>query len=416
MLHIPWRTGVNMREFAYYGTHPFQYTTTKLQNDQLAALQGLNVKVVRFWASQHDSTLQASVAAVKHALDLILAHGMQAIVCLDDSLTGATLYIPGSDNYHNQAQGHLNANYWTDKAYLSHYIPQVTSIVSACKDHAGVLMWELGNEYLAVLPPPSGSPTTARSTAFYQFAKTASELIKSLAPTHLVSTGLMNSRQISAYDGGDLNAFAQKLYGLNSLDAISVHYYLNDGEESYANIDIAAANALGKPFYLGEFGAKYDSGGRPAYYKQQLDAWKNKGAFLAMPWAFDCSSMDIGVCDGDGCGGRFGDFGDIKTQLASYGVPVDPFRLTTAYQPISTPFTVQPYLASGVIGPHNVHIRKVPTTDNNDPIATLPSGTAIVITGKVSTTGTPADWYQISYQNQAAYLATTLVTLNTPPT
>ena len=76
-------------------------------------------------------------------------------------------------------------------------------------------------------------------------------------------------------------------------------------------------------------------------------------------------------------------------------------------------FTVQPFTADGVVNAGDVRIRSVPSTEGNNPIKLVGSGAKVSITGKVTTTGTPADWYQIAFNGNSAYIASQWVTVIT---
>lgn len=315
MLSIPWRTGVNMREFAYYGTPVMPHTSAALQTQQLQALKDLQVRLVRFFASQRDTPTAATIERLRTALDRLEQFGMQAIVCLDDGL-GSGFTVPGTNAFHSQVGGHLHSDYWVNENYRSDYLPHVSAIVRALKDHPAALLWELGNEY--ALHPRE--PMRVHSQAFLRFAAIASETIKEIAPQHLVSTGLVNSRHVASLVEDDVNAFARQLYGLASIDVISIHYYQHDGEKNYSGIDLAAARDLQKPFYIGEVGMDKNSGGRDGYLKNEIAEWKNAGAFTVLPWAFDTSPMDVGVSDLYAFARIHGDFEGIKNVMKSHGV------------------------------------------------------------------------------------------------
>ena len=300
MITIPWRTGVNMREFAFYGTSALQHTSAELQRRQLQSLRDLGIKVVRIFASHRNFTTQQCIDRMRISLAAFDEFDMQAIVCLDDGLSGAGFFIKGTDGYHNQTQGHLNAEYWTSSAWRTHHLPHTSAFATAFADHPAILMWELGNEY-ALHPRDGGQriPTRAQSAAFMEFARITSEAIKERSPRHLVTTGLVNTRHVCALEAGeDVNIFSRQLYSLASIDVISIHYYAHDGERQYAGTDVNTARALGKPYFIGEVGAhKSDSGDRADFYRREINEWRGSGAFTVLPWAFDNSEQDVGVSD-----------------------------------------------------------------------------------------------------------------------
>jgi murein DD-endopeptidase MepM/ murein hydrolase activator NlpD len=332
MITIPWRTGVNMREFAYYGTGAVRHTQAGLQDRQLAELKALNAKLVRFWASRHDMTTAEAVNRTRAAVDKIAAAGMQAVVCLDDSLSSG-FSVPGAMQFHTETQGHLHSRYWVEKRYLQDYLPHVRSIVTALKNHPGILMWELGNEY--ALHPRE--PGRLHSGAFLEFARTASGLIKEISPQHVVSTGLVNSRHVASLLEDNVAEYARRLYGIQSLDAVSIHYYEHDGEKVFADIDLAAARDLAKPFYVGEVGANRSLGDRAAYYRGELRQWRDGGAFTTLLWAFDTSSQDVGVSDEYAFGRIHRDFDALCNVLSAQSVDVPPFSVSSGVVVIPDP-------------------------------------------------------------------------------
>jgi hypothetical protein len=320
MLQISWRTGVNMREFAYYGTAARKYTDSGLQRRQLDALRDLQVKLVRFYASYNQFSTDQCIQRVQAALDLLQSYGMQAVVCLADSL-GSEFTIVGDGAFHTGPLGHLDKRYWHERAYNQHFMPFTTSLVRACAQHPAVAMWELGNEY-AIHPQPASWDD---GNAFLEFAKTASAAIKAAAPQALVSTGLVGTHHVAPQ--GYPEPFGRDLYGLPSLDAVSIHYYADDGEKMNAQREITLANTLGKPFYIGEFGAPQEWPDRAGYYRSQLDEWYRGGALTALPWAFDASASDVGVSDTKAFAGIRPDFQGIKNCMREFGRAADPIVL-----------------------------------------------------------------------------------------
>ena len=106
MTEISWRTGVNMREFAYYGTPARQHTTPALQRTQLEQLREMQVHLVRFYASCNIFAAHQCSEKVLGALNLLQEFGMQAIVCLTDSL-GSEFTVQGNESFHAAVLGHL---------------------------------------------------------------------------------------------------------------------------------------------------------------------------------------------------------------------------------------------------------------------------------------------------------------------
>jgi hypothetical protein len=319
-----WRTGANLRELAYYSPEYMQHIRPdmNLVESQLAALQGMKVKLVRFFACHRHADAQTSIARVRAVLDRLHHYGMQAIVCLDDSVS-PEFAVPRSDpNFPRTSTGHLHKKYWHERGYATDYLPHIRAIVGALGDHPAVLIWELGNEY--ALHPRPYEPRDGE--AFLKFAAAASETIKTLSPKKWVSTGLVNSRQVGPE--ADWEGFSRQLHGLPTIDAISIHYYDDDGEEAYAEVDVNVARALKKPFYVGEVGALAPRHGgtrnRAQFLRQEMREWRAKGAFAVLPWAFDTSPVDVGVSDAKSFARIFDDFDAICKVMGNLGEDAPP--------------------------------------------------------------------------------------------
>lgn len=338
MLQIDWRTGVNMREFAYYGSSFHPQSTLQLQRTQLEALHPLHIKLVRFYASRVELSPDATIPFVRKALDQIGDHGMQAIVCLEDSI-GSGFNVPETGQFRIQTgdTSHLDKRYWREKLYRRHFLPHIIPIVEALQDHDAVAIWELGNEY-ALHPrhPLAPEPDDDDALAFFEFVQEASETIKQLAPTHLVSIGLVTVRHVVNLSG-DVQAQAERLHGLPTIDVVSVHFYEHDDEELSASVDVEAAKVVEKPFYVGEVGASvHRPVHRPTYLRERMTTWRDRGAFAVMPWAFDASTTDVNIADDKGIAGRFGDFQEMVEVVRSLGAEAA-YPITKKGTPASHP-------------------------------------------------------------------------------
>jgi hypothetical protein len=97
--------------------------------------------------------------------------------------------------------------------------------------------------------------------------------------------------------------------------------------------EIKLANAVGKPFFIGEFGAPLDWPDRAAYYRAQLEESHKAGAFAAMPWAFDSSPSDVGVSDNKAFASIRPGFEVIKASLRDFGRPIEPVIVVSETEP-----------------------------------------------------------------------------------
>lgn len=332
---LTWRLGINLREFAYYGSGALgvKNTSASLRAKQLETCRDIGVKLVRFFGSRLQFSADESIPFIRAALDEIAAFGMKAIVCLEDSLTGAEQQMPGNEKFHNASENHLNVEFWRNRIYQQTYLPAMRKIVTAFRNDPTILMWELGNEFGLYPPPPGPGDDPAFPPKiqagdhehFLNFVKAASQEIKQIAPNHLVALGLISSHHVydqASDDDGKRRDWAKRLYSLASVDAVGVHFYRNNFHEleRFIKIDYEVATRdLGKPFYVGEIGAQHGEGGRPEFYSKTIEHWKGEGAFTVMPWQLDTSPFDVGVCDHLG-------FGFWRDKHQDYGAILDAIK------------------------------------------------------------------------------------------
>ncbi len=330
MLSITWRTGVNMREFAYYGTDVLvadSENRLQLQDLQLETLGRMQVKLVRFYASHHRYTVNQSIEKIRVALQKIRQCGMQAIICLDDSVRDSGFYVPGNRDIPKGDFGHYQKLYYRDKLYRMAYMPHIEAIVREFAADRTVLIWELCNESQLTQTPP---PSQFDSEAYYEFAQEASLRIKDIAPNQLVSLGLASVRHVLSWEhGSDPMAQARRLYALPTVDVVSAHLYAEDGIQESAwrdEFDLAVATAVNKPLYVGELGARPDFAAdyRYQFHADQLERWKAAGAFAVLAWQFNESRQDLGISDGMARMHGDGWFEGMKELLANHGTDVRP--------------------------------------------------------------------------------------------
>lgn len=323
MVTISWRTGANLRELAFYGargplnaSEVVKGSNRDYTQQQLRSLQNLGVQVIRFYAAHQWFSSEEVVQLVGKTLDTLAQFDMQAVICLNDSLGTTLLNVAGDEPYHSQVHGHLRGDYWTDKAYRQFYMPHIRKLVTAFKTHKAVLIWELGNEY-GIYPDPARANQV---TAFFEFVRDSSAAIKAIDPHHLISIGLTNSHHIES-SGADVKTFARQIYGLPSVDAISIHDYaeFSHDQAAFNRIDAEVARLLGKPVYVGEIGATWQIDDRPRFYRESITEWKDRlGASMVMPWAFDDVERphpgvtDLGISDTRGMSRQYADFDTLK--------------------------------------------------------------------------------------------------------
>ena len=327
MIEIPWRTGVNMREFAFYGTPARQHTTPALQRTQLEHLRDMQVHLVRFYASCNIFAAQQCSERVLAALNLLDEFGMQAILCVTDSL-GSEFTVQGNEPFHCAPLGHLIKDYWHQRAYEAAFMEFLRQAA----------------RHMRAAPPCSCGVATVRHSpaaaswddgeAFPAFAQRTSQAIKEAAPDALVSTGLVGTHPSRRTGSMSVRDHAVRTgYDRRDLD----HYYADDGERDCALREVSLAKGLGKPYYVGEFGAPRDWPDRGTYYRAQLEEWQHRGAFTALPWAFDASPSDVGVSDTKAFARIHPDFDAIVITLREFARPPEPVIVRSDETPRETP-------------------------------------------------------------------------------
>jgi hypothetical protein len=342
-MKIPWRTGVNMREFAYYDRPDclrFPQAGPPTLEAQLAALRDIGVPLVRFFAVHRNVDFETNLVQTGRALDAIQQKNMQAVVCIGDSLFDSGHTVPGENDFHRDTSlGHYHKRFWNERLYEQFYLKYVRLLTERFGSHPAVFAWELANE-LALHPRPNigGLIVESDFNNFVAFVDTVSREIKQRSPK-LVSTGIINTNQIAPDGSNEMQRqqFATTLYSLPNVDLISLHVYAEDNEDHLAMIDVKVANDLEKPFYVGELGANFEQmGNRAEFFRKQIDLWKNnpdRGAFSVMLWSFDNSAHDSGVGDILGFARRLGDFNDIRNVVISFAGTMDPFLIDAPLRP-----------------------------------------------------------------------------------
>jgi murein DD-endopeptidase MepM/ murein hydrolase activator NlpD len=329
MVTIPWRLGVNMREFAYYDRPEclrFPQATPPTREAQVAALLNLKIPLVRFFAAHRNASIDLNLQQIGKALAILQQNRMQAIVCLGDSIFESGYTIPGNDSFHQMGTplGHIHKSFFEPANYSKHYLPYVRRVVEQFADHPAVLAWELGNEF-AIHPQPASVTDYNR---FVEFVRVVSREIKQRSPKKLVTTGLINSNQVlPPGDDATRRSLARQLHSLPDVDVCSIHVYAEDDEDHLAMLDVdVAKTGLGKPIFVGELGADIErTANRPNFIRQQLRRWKDRGAFTVMLWQFDTSPHDSGVADRLAFGRRWPDFGAIEQVVREFIGAIDPY-------------------------------------------------------------------------------------------
>ena len=109
-------------------------------------------------------------------------------------------------------------DYVADSTYKADALKDITTWVTAYRDHPGVLMWDVGNESLLGMAQCwSGTQLEAQRDAYAAFVNEAAVRIHSLDPKHPVTN---TDAWTGAWDYLERNAPALDLYGLNTYGGV----------------------------------------------------------------------------------------------------------------------------------------------------------------------------------------------------
>jgi len=329
---VPW-LGVNIREFAYFGTDRWKHTNANRRGEYCQQIKNLNMRWLRFFVPKRDFSAAQIINQVRTTLDEIADKGLLAVVCLGDSLAEVDLYPAGDEAWHKGPMGHLIKDYYVNGEYQKNYLPLAKHVVTELKDHPGVGMWQLLNEPgLYEREHQANTITAQQSAAFGTFVDEASKLIYEIDPTHPISIGLINTAHI-ATSGVDIAQFSKEFFSKRKyIHVVTCHCYQFDHEgnphvrwehEDNCVLDARAAAATGRAMMWTEFGAS-QQGSRKASTQRFLDEHvKAERASAALQWGFMLTNdgLDTGVGDeryGFSDWGRNREFGELQQLFKSY--------------------------------------------------------------------------------------------------
>ncbi|KAH6695061.1 fungal cellulose binding domain-containing protein [Plectosphaerella plurivora] len=234
-------------------------------------LRSSGIKILRVWGFNDVNTipsgnqiwfqyLSASGSQINTG-----ANGLQRIdyVVSAAERTGIKLIINFVNNWddyggmkaYTNAFGGTHQSWYTNTAAQAQYRRYVEAVVSRYKTSTAILAWELANE-----PRCNG----CNVNVIHEWAKSASEYVKSLAPNHMVTLGDEgfglpgdSSYPYTYAEGTDWVA----LLSIKTLDFATFHLYPNSWGTSYdwgnkwISDHAAACAAANKPCFFEEYGA-----------------------------------------------------------------------------------------------------------------------------------------------------------------
>lgn len=309
--------GMNLRGLAHYGGGAaLPYTSGSHIDENLDGVANLGGRVVRVFAANKHVSITESVNRLGQLLDRADSYGLKLIIALTDFYP-TSYHPPGDEMYYTMNPGGWTVlnHAWFAGGYQDNYLPWVTAVITAHKDHPAIFSWQIGNE----LADQSSAATHDA------FVHAVAAHIKALDPHHMVSTGMLSLAHIPGYtvDRG------VALYSDPNLDFITAHRY---NDETHP-IDFTVRDLVNKPLVISEAGCEAAhpavNGDRVAFMNARMDYYLNTlQARGFMNWGYQAQGYDIG--DGDG---RFGidryshpDYDAMVSLYASYAATLNAYN------------------------------------------------------------------------------------------
>jgi hypothetical protein len=282
--------GVAVPDLAFYGVnYPHLSDPDQTIREQLQGYHQSGVRLVRIFTSHHKLTTAECVERVKLLLNQLSEQGIDAILCLEDSLTSTGTFIAGTERFHSAQHGHLHKSAFSSPAYRDTYLIHSAAIIEATHDHPATLFYELGNAFQL---HASGSVTQADADAFMTFCATMSHELHAVAPI-LIGTGLRAVADVhpNPQNSSELEDFATQLY--RHFNLVSAHHY-KDATDSHLtammeqeiDLERRVAMKLNLQCYVGALAQTHTSTSRAEWFRVQIDEWSRQthclGVFL---WA-----------------------------------------------------------------------------------------------------------------------------------
>jgi len=279
--------GFNIRGLVHYGDPQIlRHSRPEHRDTQLRAAREIGARVVRVFLGNRHRDTQEIGDRLEEVLDLAEQHNVYLIVAFTD-FYGDTGFNPrGDERFYVQdpfGRGTLSKGFFAG-GYRENYLPFVEAIVERFREHRRIFAWELGNELKAW--QTIDGLYKLRPELFIEFATQVTEHIRRLDPVHLITTGIISTRNI-----GCNPEQAERLYSLSTLDFLTTHNYNGDDREN----DVPLAARLGKPLIIEEAGFK--GGNRAQRVRADLKKWFGRKVRGYLQWGFMATDHDMG--DGD---------------------------------------------------------------------------------------------------------------------
>lgn len=308
--------GVNVREFPWFGIR--KHTIANNETRYFDKMDDIKARIVRFYAPLIDQDEDKIVERTRHILDLLDDRNMLGIVVLNDALNHSSSWLREEDEWHKGGgEGVLTREYYVPENYTTPYLKLVKRMAQEFQNHPAIFAWDLLNEPSLFFRRKLENNVLSGEIAanvrdadrqnFFKFIEDAVGAIREFDKAHLISIGLINSRQLGA--SAEPRQFATKIFEeLNGLlDFVQVHFYQKSpesdtpwDEEARSQDDAFAAIANKMPIVVGEFGSSSVGANRIEATQNMLNRWLNvHQAALMLQWGFMADERDTNVGDAE---------------------------------------------------------------------------------------------------------------------
>lgn len=261
------------------GRYPPEYLDTLF-----STLSSDGVNALRFWAFQSFTNGGTDFSSFDRVIDYAKQYDVKLIPVLENHWEDCT---------EEDIEGEEKSSEWYAAGYRQpygnyalSYRNYVERVITRYKDEPIILMWQLMNE-----------AESDDADALYNFTTDVSGLIKSIDQNHLVSIGTLGTGQ-----AGTANENFVRLHALDTIDVVEAHDYSHQDEpwpsggSNSINRAFNVAQALDKPFFIGESGISVDSDTtmeeRAELFEAKIVAAFERGVagYLIWEWEEGCTS------------------------------------------------------------------------------------------------------------------------------
>jgi endo-1,4-beta-mannosidase len=197
---------LNGKPFRFIGANVYELANldTAITKKIIEESAEAGFKALRFWLFEN-KPVQEQIVKLNEICDAVSPYGIKLIVSLADKWGYLQYYKIDED--------------WYREGYQSNYLKYVKALTKEFLSRDEIMIWELINE-----------PETDTFDAFYEFAKAASEEIKSVNANHMLSVGTVGGvgDKFGSYFSIFKKSNFRKLHSINSIDAVSLHDYSYD--------------------------------------------------------------------------------------------------------------------------------------------------------------------------------------------